>query len=142
MISETYVGACHCGAIGFNYLTALPPTAWEIRACQCGFCRAHAALSTSDPAGRVEFIEREPDSMKRYRFATRTADFLVCATCGVYVGAVMKTPRGWFGIINVRALRPAPPGLAQTTAMIYDAESATERLARREARWMPVTRQR
>jgi len=29
-----YAGQCHCGAIGFRFLTAMPPSNWAIRACQ------------------------------------------------------------------------------------------------------------
>lgn len=60
-MSNTYrmfEGACHCGAIGYLYRTALDPERWNVRACQCSFCRAHAARTTSDPAGSVQFRER------------------------------------------------------------------------------------
>ena len=44
---KTYHGGCHCGALGFEFSTALEPSAWSIRACQCNFCRAHAGVYTS-----------------------------------------------------------------------------------------------
>jgi hypothetical protein len=98
----------------------------------------HAALSTSDPAGSLEFRAHEPQKLQRYRFAQRTADFLLCRECGVYVGAVISTPRGRFGIVNTRVLQPQPEDLAAAVPISYDAETGAERVSRRESRWTPV----
>ncbi|MEO8747442.1 MAG: hypothetical protein ABI379_07280, partial [Rhodanobacter sp.] len=133
-----YTGSCHCGAVIFAYYTDRVPAEWSIRACQCSFCRAHAALSTSDPAGQVEFAETKSGAMQRYRFAQRITDFLLCRECGVYVGAVIRTPTGHFGIINVNALRPIPAELAAAAPMNYASEAPGQRATRREERWTPV----
>src|SRR5215469_15921681 len=100
---HTFTGSCHCGALGFSFNTALPVAEWSVRACQCGFCRAHGAVTTSDPAGRLVFRIGQRESLRRYRFGLKTADFLVCGVCGVYVGAQIETPRGAFGIVNTLA---------------------------------------
>lgn len=131
-----YLGSCHCGEIGFSYRTAQPPEKWSIRACQCTFCRAHGALSTSDPAGQIEF--HGGVALNRYRFGQRTADFLICRECGVYVGAVMEASGGPFGIINVNAISPAPITFIATVPMDYGSESKEQRIARRKERWSPV----
>lgn len=136
---KTFTGSCHCGAIGFRYRTAQPPEAWSIRACQCSFCRAHAALSTSDPAGGIEFHGFQGGALQRYRFGQRTADFLLCRECGVYIGALMETPDGAYGIVNANALRPIPALPAAAAPMDYDAESAAQRIVRRTQRWSPAT---
>lgn len=60
------------------------------RACQCGFCRKHDSLYTSDPQGQMRFTVQDRAAIIRYRFASKTADFLICRRCGVYVGAQMK----------------------------------------------------
>ena len=133
-----YTGSCHCGAIGFQFRTAIAAARWSIRACQCAFCRAHAALSCSDPAGRLAFAEHERGALVRYRFGLKTADFLLCSRCGVYVGAVIDTPEGRFGIFNTRALRDPPPDLPDAKPMVYDGEDAAARTARREQRWTPL----
>jgi hypothetical protein len=49
-----------------------------------------------------------PGALDRYRFGSKTADFLLCRDCGVYLGAVMQSARGGFGIINARVLRLLP----------------------------------
>ena len=136
--ARSYAGSCHCGAIGFSYRTEQEPSVWTVRACQCSFCRAHRVLSTSDPLGTIEFAAPEREFLNRYRFGERTADFLVCRRCGVYIGAMIETARGRFGIININALRPIPPALREAVPMQYGSESRDERIARRELRWSPV----
>jgi hypothetical protein len=134
-----YHGSCHCGAIGYCYACSTPPADWAIRACQCRFCRTHDALSTSDPGGTIEFKAHDAVQLRRYRFGLRTADFLLCRNCGVYVGAVIETPKGRFGIINTHALDDPQPPTAAARNMSYDAEGTDERVERREQRWSPVT---
>ena len=135
---QTFTGSCHCEALGFVYQTALPAEGWSVRACQCHFCREHGALSTSDPNGQLEFCARSAQPLQRYRFALRTADFLLCSQCGVYVGAQIETARGAFGIVNTRALQPPPAGLAEPVPAHYDTENTEERVERREQRWTPL----
>ena len=136
--SLLYEGLCRCRAVGFEYRTALAPKDWSIRACQCSFCRTHAALSTSDPAGSLEFVEHVPGAFQRYQFGHKTADFFLCRHCGTYIGAAMRSGSKDFGIINVRALQPLVGKIAEPVPMDYDAEASTERLARRESRWTPL----
>ncbi len=139
MTDLSYTGSCHCGAIGFSYVTALSPDKWSVRACQCRFCRMHDALSTSDPLGSLQFYSEHPDALQRYRFALQTADFLLCRRCGVYVGAVIESDPGRYGIINTHALIDAPDTIATTGAISYDEEDSGGRISRREQRWTPVT---
>lgn len=134
----TYSGSCHCGSIGFEYSTGLAPPEWSIRACQCVFCRAHDALSTSDPAGSMSFTASNADMLQRYRFAMMTADFLLCRNCGVYIGAVIQTDSGDYGILNTHALVNAPDDIAAVEPISYDSEDKSGRVGRRETRWTPV----
>jgi hypothetical protein len=131
-------GKCHCRAIGFLYRTSLAPKDWVIRACQCSFCRTHAALSTSDPAGFLEFVDRAPPALHRYQFGRRTADFLLCHNCGAYIGAMTSTGNGHFGIVNARVLHSLAEQLPEPIPVDYESESLAERLGRREKRWTPM----
>lgn len=137
--STEYTGSCHCGAIGFTYTSAVDPARWSIRACQCSFCRAHDALSTSDPAGDIRFSASRPELLQRYRFGLMTADFLLCRQCGVYIGACIESGGRRFGIINIHALRDIPGELAATAPISYDGEDSGGRISRREQKWTPVT---
>jgi hypothetical protein len=139
---ELYEGGCHCGAIGFAYRTALKPKEWPVRACQCSFCCAHGVLTTSDPNGTLEFFERIPTRLHTYRFGGKTADFLICGECGVYIGATTQVGGKPFGIINVRALQSVAAQLGEPQLMDYGTESPAERMARRAKRWTPIEAQR
>jgi hypothetical protein len=135
---QKFEGSCHCGALGFSFATALMVARWNIRACQCGFCRAHGALTTSDPDGWLAFHAESAPALQRYRFALKTADFLLCRRCGVYLGAQIETARGAFGIVNVRAIVPTSIALPEPAAADYGAEDAAARTSRRENRWTPM----
>jgi hypothetical protein len=119
--------------------TAVAPSDWSIRACQCQFCLSHAALSTSDKQGELAFHAADPAALQRYRFALRTADFLLCSNCGVYIGAVIEIADRRYGIVNTRALAPAPAEIAALAPISYDGEDTRGRIQRREDRWTPVT---
>jgi hypothetical protein len=137
MAEVAFAGACHCGAIKFVFRTALAPRDWSVRACQCRFCRVHGVVSTSDPSGSVEISTRS-DQVQRYRFGQRSADFLVCRNCGVYVAAVMESEGRRYAVINLRTLESPPPQLPAPVAMSFDGEQAAQRTARRLQRWTPV----
>ena len=68
----------------------------------------------------------------------KTADFLLCRRCGVYIGALIETSRGRFGIINTHALTEPPADLAEPLPMHYDNEVVAGRVSRREEKWSPV----
>ncbi len=120
------------------YTTSLPIDSWSVRACQCSFCRGHAAVTTSDPDGALRFSENEAGALRRYRFGVRIREYLLCGRCGSYLGAQMETAKGLRGIVNINAMRPPPEGLADVTRKNYDGESAAQRSRRREMGWTPV----
>jgi hypothetical protein len=93
---------------------------------------------TSDPCGSLSFLVNDDALLQRYRFGSRSADFLVCRACGVYVGAMIAAAIGRFGIVNLRALRPPLEGLPEPVAMRYDGESPEARSARRARNWTPL----
>jgi len=135
---RSFEGGCHCGAIEYTYTTSLPPARWPVRLCQCAFCRGHGARATSDPSGELQFRFERPEFLRRYRFALRTADFLICKECGTYVAAVLLSGRGAQGVINLNTLREPPKGLRPGTAVSHDGESGEGRRARRVLTWTPV----
>ena len=135
----SYEGGCHCGAIRWRFTTRLAPPQWPVRACQCSFCRAHAARCTSDPQGSVDFYLNEPHALQRYRFAYGCAQFLVCTVCGVYIGAVIEDARGMFATLNLNTMTTGIQDLGDAVPVVYDSEARDERIARRQSRWTPVT---
>jgi hypothetical protein len=136
-VMPTHQGGCHCGNIGLGFTSGVDPHAMEVRACQCSFCRRHGSLAAADPQGRLRITVRDPSALLRYAFGLRTADYLVCRGCGVYVAAVIhdEEPRA---IVIVNALDDRDLFDRKPLKMSYDAESREERIARRRERWMPV----
>ena len=129
-------GGCHCGAIRVEFTTRAPETL-SVRECQCTFCRKHAARNSSDPEGHVRIVA-ERGVLVRYRFGLRTADFFMCARCGVYVGCVLDDA---FASINTRVLDDADAArLTQPPqAMDWSGEDAAGRVDRRRQKWTPAT---
>jgi hypothetical protein len=87
----------------------------------------------------LTFSASEPALVQRYQFGTRTADFLICGACGVFLGAVMKLDSGRRGVLNVRTLQPIPVDLPAPQAMHYEGEASETRAERRAARWTPLS---
>lgn len=137
-MTDRFTGKCHCGEIRLVYTTSIAPSRWSVRACQCSFCRAHGVRATSDPSGTVQFEVANPDFLVRYEFGLRTAQFLICSRCGVYLAAVITTPRGRFATTNVEVLDPPPGGLPEAQPITYDQETRAQRIARREQKWTPI----
>jgi hypothetical protein len=133
-----FEGRCHCGAIGFTFRTSLPPAQWTVRTCQCSFCRAHGARTFSDPAGSVTFRFTELGKLRRYRFGTRSSDFLVCGDCGVYLAAVVTLSERQFATLNINVIR-GPLDVPEAVPVSYEGESVEQRRSRRAQRWTPVT---
>ena len=132
-----FEGSCHCGAIAFTFRTSQPPALWAIRACQCSFCRGHGARTTSDPNGSATFHIADAEQLQRYRFGLRSADFLICRVCGIYLASVLTSPRGQFATLNVNTIRAAL-GVPEAVPVSYEGESLEQKQARREQRWTPV----
>jgi hypothetical protein len=132
-----YSGSCHCGKLNVSFETKKTPQQLGVRTCQCDFCRRHGAVNISDPEGDV-VIDAAAGDLLRYRFALRTADFLICRHCGVYVAAVIGETPGIRSTINVAGLRMQEfLGIAEAP-MDYGAETTDDRIARRSKKWTPT----
>ena len=132
-------GGCHCGNVRWILRSRLSAAELPARACQCDFCRKHGALTTSDPAGELRFIVQDPAALTRYRFATNTADFVLCGGCGVYVGAQMDDGGRRYAIVNLRTLDGYRDSAYTPEPFDYSAESSRARQARRASRWTPAS---
>lgn len=137
-MSGAYQGGCHCGAIRWVFTTRLAPSAWDVRACQCAFCRMRATRCTSDAQGSVEISVADANALERYRFGLATADFLICRRCGVYIGALVESHGRAYATINLNTMTTPVDDVAEARAIDYGAENASERIDRRTSRWTPV----
>jgi hypothetical protein len=131
---SVYEGRCHCGAVSARFETEIAPEAIDVRADQCSFCRRNGAKTVSDPAGALMLRFREGE-VERYRFGTRSADFIICRRCGSFVAAIIDG----YGVLNV--VGAGIGALAERLArpVDYDAETPESRTERRRQRWTPLT---
>jgi hypothetical protein len=127
-----YTGSCHCGSIRVAFETERE---FAPRACQCGFCRRHGARTVSDPEGAAVLTLGGPTI--RYRFATKTTDYILCARCGIYVAATAEIGGRPYATLNLNAFDDARPDLA-AEPFRYDGESAEAKAERRRAAWTPL----
>ncbi|MCB2098247.1 MAG: hypothetical protein KDE05_11490 [Parvularculaceae bacterium] len=132
-----YSGSCHCGKLIASFETRKTPQELGVRTCQCDFCRRHGAVNISDPYGAVVIDAAERDA-HRYRFALRTADFLICKECGVYIAAVIGAGEAIRSTINVAGLRMKEFLGIEEQPMRYGAEDAAARVDRRHEKWTPT----
>jgi hypothetical protein len=84
-------------------------------------------------------IEAQGAALVRYRFGLKTADFLICGRCGVYVASVCEVDGRPYAVINVNALAERAAFVSPPVAMTYEGEDTAARMARRKQRWTPVT---
>jgi hypothetical protein len=135
---HTLRGGCHCGNVEILFETPEAPEDMEPRACGCSFCRRHGAISVSHPGGRARIRVRDERGLIRYRFGLETADFLVCGTCGVSLGAVTRVDGRGYATLNANALDDAERFLRDARPHGHEGESAEQRAARRRAAWTPA----
>lgn len=89
----------------------------------------------SDPGGSV-VLTLGPEA-HRYRFGTRTTDFLICGRCGVYVGAVAEVEGQRFATLSLNAFDDPRLDLA-AEPVCYEGEDAAAKAARRRRSWTPA----
>jgi hypothetical protein len=135
----THEGGCHCGNLRVRVRLTTVAADTPIRSCACSFCRAHGTRTLSDPAGQAVVAVSDISLAQRYRFGSRTADYLLCRGCGVYIGAVCETPSGARAVINTLCLNDRDRFTREAVRTDRDDETAEVRMARREATWMPIS---
>jgi hypothetical protein len=131
-------GGCHCGNLRVQVRLTISPDEMRVRSCACSFCRSHGTRTVSDPAGQADFWAVDWSFVERYRFGSRTADYLLCRRCGVYAGAVCETPAGRRAVINTRCLDDRAAFVREATHPDHDGENVEDRLARRAMNWTPT----
>jgi hypothetical protein len=133
------LGGCHCGNIHVRLHLTKPPEANPLRACTCSFCRSHNPRMLSDPDGWFKLWADDWSLVERYRFGTRTCDFLICRRCGVFIAAVTETSEGQRAVVNANCLNDRARFTSEPTMHEFQGESLDSRSSRRAANWMPAT---
>lgn len=137
-MAEPLHGRCHCGNLSLRFEPDRPHAELPVRSCTCTFCSTRRARWTSDPVGQIELSVADESQLSRYRFGTNTAEFLVCARCGIHIAATSEIDGSLYAVVNIdciEALRADPPPGRDIS---FDGEDVTDRLARRKRSWTPA----
>jgi hypothetical protein len=74
--------------------------------------------------------------VSRYAFGTRTAEFHVCARCGVVPVVTSLIDGRLYAVVSINALDDVDHSLLRRTPASFDGEDETTRLARRKRNWI------
>jgi hypothetical protein len=129
-------GRCHCGNIAFELDWGGEPARIPARACTCTFCTKHGGVWTSSPAGRLRVAVRDAALLSNYAFGTKTAQFHVCARCGVVPVVTSRIDGRLYAVVSVNALEGVDPARLDRAPASFDGEGEGERLARRQRNWI------
>lgn len=129
-------GKCHCGNLSFGLLWEPDPEEIPARECRCSFCVKHGGLWTSHARGSLEVAVADPSQWSRYAFGTHTADFHVCARCGVTPVVTSLIEGRLYAVVSVNAIDNAADIRVSRRPADFEGESEAARLARRKLNWI------
>lgn len=140
MAATPIAGKCHCGNIAFVLQWPAPPAEIAARACDCDFCVKHGGVWTSRPDAALEATIRDPSAVSRYRFGTGTAEFLVCARCGVAPLVTCEIDGHLRAVVNVNTFEGIDPASIPRSSATFEGEEVGLRMARRQRNWIGSVR--
>jgi hypothetical protein len=133
-------GKCHCGNISFSLNWEPDPVEIPTRACDCSFCVKHGGVWTSNPKGALEVAVNDPSLVSKYGFGTRTAEFHICARCGIVPVVTSRIDGHLYAVVSVNAFEGVAPSLLRRAPASFDGEGTESRLARRKRNWIADVR--
>lgn len=129
-------GKCHCGNIAFSLTWEPDPVEIQARACDCSFCVKHGGVWTSNPAGALKVVVKEPSLVSRYGFGTRTAEFHICTRCGIVPVVTSLIEGRLYAVVSVNAFEGIDPSRLKRAPASFDGEGTDTRLQRRKRNWI------
>jgi hypothetical protein len=130
-------GRCHCGNIAFVLTWEPDPAEIQARACTCSFCMKHGGVWTSNPNASLSVQVKEPSLVTKYAFGTHTAEFHVCARCGIVPVVTSRLDDRLYAVVSVNAFEGVDPSLLRHASASFDGEGQESRLGRRKKNWIP-----
>lgn len=130
----TLSGQCHCGNISVELESTQDIASLVPRECSCSLCQKHRASWISDPKGTLRIKYEKQNLVSSYRFGHRTADFILCAKCGVLMAAHSEIEGSSYAVFNIHSM-PEKPLTSPPISTNFDEEDSTTRLARRTKNW-------
>jgi hypothetical protein len=105
--------------------------------CSCTFCKKHGGSWTSHRDSELTVTIVDESLLSRYRFGTETADFLVCAKCGVAPLVLSEIDGTLYSVVNVNTFDDLSGFSFSSSATDFDGEDTGSRLERRQRNWIP-----
>ena len=129
-------GSCHCGNISFTL--GWPGEVAEVpaRSCDCTFCVKHGGVWTSNPQASLRVRLSDAGAVARYAFGTETADFLVCARCGVAPLVTSRIEDQVYAVVNVNTFDGFDRARLRAAPASFEGEDVASRLDRRKRHWI------
>jgi len=129
-------GKCHCGNISFRLAWKSEGAEIPARSCGCSFCVKHGGVWTSNPRAALRARITEAGMVARYAFGTETAQFLVCARCGVAPLVTSRIEETTFAVVNVNAFDDFDRARLRVQPASFEGEDLESRLDRRRRNWI------
>ena len=131
---NSYEGGCSCKNIVISLFLDSELSQHTPRACQCSYCKKKNAAYISFSDWRMEVKIKNSDQINKFRFSTRTADFVSCKICDELIYVVSKIGNINYSVVNITAFKNIKfPGPEECD---FDSEIQSERLIRRELNWI------
>ena len=130
-------GSCHCGNIRFALQWPDGEDTVAARVCGCDFCTRHGGAWTSHADAKLAVGIGDPSLVSKYRFATATADFIVCSTCGVVPLVLCEIDETCYAVVNVNCFEDIDELQLTRCGTDFDGEGQSDRLRRRKRNWIP-----
>ena len=129
-------GSCHCGNLSFTLVWEPDPAEIPARVCGCSFCTKHGGVWTAHPDAALQLRVEDPESVSRYTFETGTAEFQICARCGVVPAVTSRIDGRLYAVVSVNAFHGIDAARIRRGTVSYDGETEATRLERRKRNWI------
>ena len=129
-------GACHCGNISFTLEWQGDAAEIPARSCGCTFCVKHGGVWTSQPGATLRVRRSDAGAVSRYAFGTETAEFLVCARCGVAPLVTSQIEGRIYAVVNVNTFENVERARLRAQPASFEGEEVGARLDRRRRNWI------
>ena len=136
MNTATIHGGCHCGNIHFELEWPTDTLRIAARECGCTFCQMRGGIWTSNPAARLDSVVEDDEHVSLYRFGTETAEFHVCAKCGVVPFVTSEIDGHLYAVVNIATFDDNESRSFDVSGTDFDGEDEASRLARRQQNWI------
>ena len=135
---HTLTGGCHCRNITYEAQFPFPAEKLPARYCSCNYCRMHGGYYASHPEGVITLSIDDTTRTSRYRFGSKTTDFLICTNCGIVAILLDTIQDKAYGLLRLNTL-DKPVSFANIPWVNNEGEDPQARRLRRLKSWTPVT---